>query len=219
MTYKACLFDLDGVLVDTAIYHFQAWKNLGTKFGFTLTEEQNEQLKGVSRVESLNRILDWANYSATEEQKSAWLIEKNDNYLELISNMNPSEILPGVLDFLHQIKQAGYKIALGSASKNAEIILAKTRLTEWFDLIIDGNKVTKSKPDPEVFLKGASGLGFLPTECIVFEDAQAGVEAAKAGNMRAIGIGEAEMLAGADKVIPSFVGIQAAELLQFQETH
>ncbi len=215
MTYKACLFDLDGVLVDTAIYHFQAWKNLGTKFGFTLTEEQNEQLKGVSRVESLNRILDWANYSATEEQKSAWLIEKNDNYLELISNMNPSEILPGVLDFLHQIKQAGYKIALGSASKNAEIILAKTGLTEWFDLIIDGNKVTKSKPDPEVFLKGASGLGFLPTECIVFEDAQAGVEAAKAGNMRAIGIGEAEMLAGADKVIPSFVGIQAAELLQF----
>ena len=215
MTYKACLFDLDGVLVDTAIYHFQAWKNLGTKFGFTLTEEQNEQLKGVSRVESLNRILDWANYSATEEQKSAKKNKKNDNYLELISNMNPSEILPGVLDFLHQIKQAGYKIALGSASKNAEIILAKTRLTEWFDLIIDGNKVTKSKPDPEVFLKGASGLGFLPTECIVFEDAQAGVEAAKAGNMRAIGIGEAEMLAGADKVIPSFVGIKAAELLQF----
>jgi beta-phosphoglucomutase len=215
MTYKACLFDLDGVLVDTAIYHFQAWKNLGTKFGYTLTEEQNEQLKGVSRVESLNRILAWANYSATEEQKSSWLIEKNDNYLELISNMNPSEILPGVLEFLHQIKQAGYKIALGSASKNAEIILSKTGLIDWFDLIIDGNKVTKSKPDPEVFLKGASGLGFQPHECIVFEDAQAGVQAAKAGNMRAIGIGEAEMLGEADKVIPSFVGIQASELLQF----
>lgn len=219
MTYKACLFDLDGVLVDTAIYHFQAWKNLGTKFGYTLTEEQNEQLKGVSRVESLNRILAWADYSATEEEKSAWLIEKNENYLDLISNMNPSEILPGVLDFLHQIKQAGYKIALGSASKNAEIILSKTGLIDWFDLIIDGNKVTKSKPDPEVFLKGASGLGFLPTECIVFEDAQAGVEAAKAGNMRAIGIGEGEMLSEADKVIPSFVGIKATELLQFQETH
>ena len=215
MTYKACLFDLDGVLVDTAIYHFQAWKNLGTKFGYTLTEEQNEQLKGVSRVESLNRILDWANYSATDEQKSAWLIEKNVNYLELISNMNPSEILPGVLDFLSQIKQAGYKIALGSASKNAEIILTKTGLLEWFDLIIDGNKVSKSKPDPEVFLKGASGLGFLPTECIVFEDAQAGVEAAKAGNMKAIGIGDQEMLGQADKVIPSFEGIQARELLQF----
>jgi beta-phosphoglucomutase len=215
MTYKACLFDLDGVLVDTAIYHFQAWKNLGTKFGYTLSEEQNEQLKGVSRVESLNRILDWANYSATEAQKTAWLIEKNDNYLELISNMNPSEILPGVLDFLSQIKQAGYKIALGSASKNAEIILTKTGLLEWFDLIIDGNKVSKSKPDPEVFLKGASGLGFLPTECIVFEDAQAGVEAAKAGNMKAIGIGDQEMLGQADKVIPSFEGVQAHKLLQF----
>lgn len=215
MTYKACLFDLDGVLVDTAIYHFQAWKNLGTKFGYTLTEEQNEQLKGVSRVESLNRILEWANYSATEEQKSAWLIAKNDNYLELISNMNPSEILPGVLEFLSQIKQAGYKIALGSASKNAEIILTKTGLLEWFDLIIDGNKVSKSKPDPEVFLKGASGLGFQPNECIVFEDAQAGIEAAKAGKMKAIGIGDKEMLGQADKVIPNFVGIQASELLQF----
>jgi beta-phosphoglucomutase len=129
--------------------------------------------------------------------------------------MSPSEILSGVLDFLHQIKEAGFKIALGSASKNAEIILSNTGLIDWFDLIIDGNKVTKSKPDPEVFLKGAAGLGFLPTECIVFEDAQAGVEAAKAGNMRAIGIGDADMLSQADKVIPSFVGIQAAELLQF----
>ncbi len=215
MIYKACLFDLDGVLVDTAIYHFQAWKNLGKQFGYELTEEQNEQLKGVSRVESLNKILDWANYSATQEQKSAWLIEKNEDYLRLISNMNPSEILPGVLDFLQQIKDLGYKIALGSASKNAEIILEKTGLMPWFDLIIDGNKVSKSKPDPEVFLKGAEGLGLSPETCIVFEDAQAGVEAAKAGNMKAIGIGEAETLALADKIIPNFIGVKAAELLQF----
>lgn len=215
MIYKACLFDLDGVLVDTAIYHFQAWKNLGKQFGYELTEEQNEQLKGVSRVESLNKILDWANYSATQEQKSAWLIEKNENYLRLISNMNPSEILPGVLDFLQQIKDLGYKIALGSASKNAEIILEKTGLMPWFDLIIDGNKVSKSKPDPEVFLKGAEGLGLSPETCIVFEDAQAGVEAAKAGNMKAIGIGEAETLSLADKIIPNFIGVKAAELLQF----
>ncbi|MHA8076465.1 beta-phosphoglucomutase [Aquirufa sp. TARAVU-A1A] len=215
MMYKACLFDLDGVLVDTAIYHFQAWKNLGKQFGYELTEEQNEQLKGVSRVESLNKILDWANYSATQEQKSAWLIEKNEDYLRLISNMNPSEILPGVLDFLQQIKDLGYKIALGSASKNAEIILEKTGLMPWFDLIIDGNKVSKSKPDPEVFLKGAEGLGLAAETCIVFEDAQAGVEAAKAGNMKAIGIGEAETLSLADKIIPNFVGVKAAELLQF----
>ncbi len=215
MMYKACLFDLDGVLVDTAIYHFQAWKNLGKQFGYELTEEQNEQLKGVSRVESLNKILDWANYSATQEQKSGWLIEKNEDYLRLISNMNPSEILPGVLDFLQQIKDLGYKIALGSASKNAEIILEKTGLMPWFDLIIDGNKVSKSKPDPEVFLKGAEGLGLSPETCIVFEDAQAGVEAAKAGKMKAIGIGEAETLALADKIIPNFIGVKAAELLQF----
>jgi len=215
MSYKACLFDLDGVLVDTAIYHFQAWKKLGENFNYQLTEEQNEQLKGISRVESLNRILAWANFSATAEQKETWLIEKNTIYLDLISNMNPNEILPGVIDFLVQIKAEGYKIALGSASKNAEIILEKTNLLPWFDLIIDGNKVTKSKPDPEVFLKGAEGLGVAASECIVFEDAQAGVEAAKAGGMKAIGIGEDTVLERADKVIPNFVGIFSADLLKF----
>ena len=215
MSYKACLFDLDGVLVDTAIYHFQAWKILGENFNYQLTEEQNEQLKGVSRVESLNRILNWASYTATEEQKEIWLKEKNDNYLQLITHMNPSEILPGVVDFLGQIKADGYKIALGSASKNAEIILEKTHLTPWFDVIIDGNKVSKSKPDPEVFLKGAEGLGLLPSECIVFEDAQAGVEAAIAGGMKVIGIGEASVLGDANKVIPNFVGIKSADLLNF----
>ena len=215
MSYKACLFDLDGVLVDTAIYHFQAWKMLGENFNYQLTEEQNEQLKGVSRVESLNRILDWASFSATDEQKEAWLKEKNDNYLHLISNMNPSEILPGVVDFLGQIKAEGYKIALGSASKNAEIILEKTGLMPWFDLIIDGNKVSKSKPDPEVFLQGAEGLGFTPEECIVFEDAQAGVDAAINGGMKVIGIGESSVLSDANKVIPNFVGVKSADLLLF----
>jgi beta-phosphoglucomutase len=215
MSYKACLFDLDGVLVDTAIYHFKAWKMLGENFNYQLTEEQNEQLKGVSRVESLNRILNWATYTATEEQKEIWLKEKNDNYLQLIMNMNPSEILPGVVNFLGQIKADGYKIALGSASKNAEIILEKTHLMPWFDVIIDGNKVSKSKPDPEVFLKGAEGLGLLPSECIVFEDAQAGVEAAIAGGMKVIGIGEASVLGDANKVIPNFVGIKSADLLNF----
>jgi beta-phosphoglucomutase len=215
MSYKACLFDLDGVLVDTAIYHFQAWRKLGENFNYQLTEEQNEQLKGISRVESLNRILAWANFSATAEQKETWLFEKNTIYLDLISNMNPGEILPGVIDFLVQIKAEGYKIALGSASKNAEIILEKTNLLPWFDLIIDGNKVTKSKPDPEVFLKGAEGLGVAASECIVFEDAQAGVEAAKAGGMKAIGIGETSVLGKADKVIPNFVGIFSADLLKF----
>ncbi len=119
------------------------------------------------------------------------------------------------MDFLGQIKELGYKIALGSASKNSEVILTKTGLLPWFDLIIDGNKVTKSKPDPEVFLKGAEGLGFQPEECIVFEDAQAGVEAAKKGGMKAIGIGDVNVLSEADKVIPTFIGVKATELLKF----
>lgn len=213
MKYKACLFDLDGVLVDTAIYHFQAWKTLGKKFNFELSEEQNEQLKGVSRVESLEKILLWANHEANQSDKDAWLIEKNENYLDLISNMNPEEILPGVLDFLEQIKALGLKIALGSASKNAVIILEKTQLIHWFDAIIDGNKVTKSKPDPEVFLKGAEELALKPEDCVVFEDAQAGIDAAISGGMKTIGIGQSENLIDADKVIASFLGIDAKELL------
>jgi beta-phosphoglucomutase len=215
MKYKACLFDLDGVLVDTAIYHFKAWRQLGLNFGYQLTEDQNEQLKGISRVESLDRILGWAGVQASEEEKSKWLVEKNEHYLDLISNMNPNEILPGVSDFLSQIKKEGYLIALGSASKNAQIILEKTGLIKWFDAIIDGNKVSKSKPDPEVFLKGAHALGVKPEECIVFEDAQAGVEAAKKGGMKAIGIGEASVLFEADKVISTFLNTNANSLLKF----
>jgi beta-phosphoglucomutase len=215
MKYKACLFDLDGVLVDTAVYHFQAWKNLGKNFDYELTEEQNEELKGISRVASLDRILTWAQKEASQEEKNKWLIEKNENYLELISNMNPSEILPGVLDFLQEIKAQGYLIALGSASKNAEVILRKTGLISWFDAIIDGNHVQKSKPDPEVFLKGADVLGVSPENCIVFEDASAGIEAAKRAGMKAIGIGDPSILGEADQVISSFVGVQASKLLLF----
>ena len=215
MKYKACLFDLDGVLVDTAIYHFQAWKNLGKNFDYELTEEQNEKLKGISRVASLDRILTFAQKEASQEEKNKWLIEKNENYLELISNMNPSEILPGVLDFLQEIKAQGYLIALGSASKNAEVILRKTGLISWFDAIIDGNHVQKSKPDPEVFLKGADALGVSPENCIVFEDASAGIEAAKRAGMKAIGIGDPSILEGADQVISSFIGVQASKLFLF----
>jgi beta-phosphoglucomutase len=180
-----------------------------------LTEEQNEELKGISRVASLDRILTWAQKEASQEQKNKWLIEKNENYLELISNMNPSEILPGVLDFLQEIKAQGYLIALGSASKNAEVILRKTGLISWFDAIIDGNHVQKSKPDPEVFLKGAEALGVSPENCIVFEDASAGIEAAQRSGMKAIGIGDPSILGEADQVISSFVGVQASKLLLF----
>ncbi|MCX2573159.1 beta-phosphoglucomutase [Pedobacter sandarakinus] len=198
---KACLFDLDGVLVDTAVYHYKAWKQLANSLGFDFTEEQNEQLKGVSRVESLNKILDWGNVKKTEDEKEALATLKNGWYVEMITKMTPNEVLPGTVEFLSAIHRAGYKLALGSASKNSGIILEKTNLAHFFDEIVDGNMVTKSKPDPEVFLKGAQLLGFKPDECVVFEDAVAGVEAAKRGGMKAIGIGEKSILQDADMVV------------------
>jgi beta-phosphoglucomutase len=198
---KACLFDLDGVLVDTAVYHYQAWKSLANTMGFDFTEEQNEQLKGVSRVESLNKILAWGGVEKTDAEKEELATLKNSWYVEMITKMTPAEVLPGTVDFLTEIHQAGYKLALGSASKNSGIILERTHLAHFFDEIVDGNMVTKSKPDPEVFLKGAELLGFEPAACVVFEDAVAGVEAAKRGGMKAIGIGDKSVLADADIVV------------------
>ncbi len=198
---KACLFDLDGVLVDTAVYHYQAWKRLANTMGFDFTEEQNEQLKGVSRVESLNKILAWGGVEKTDAEKEELATLKNSWYVEMITKMTPAEVLPGTVDFLTEIHQAGYKLALGSASKNSGIILERTHLAHFFDEIVDGNMVTKSKPDPEVFLKGAELLGFEPAACVVFEDAVAGVEAAKRGGMKSIGIGDKSVLADADIVV------------------
>jgi len=198
---KACLFDLDGVLVDTAVYHYQAWKRLANTMGFDFTEEQNEQLKGVSRVESLNKILAWGGVEKTDAEKEELATLKNSWYVEMITKMTPAEVLPGTVDFLTEIHRAGYKLALGSASKNSGIILERTHLAHFFDEIVDGNMVTKSKPDPEVFLKGAELLGFEPAACVVFEDAVAGVEAAKRGGMKAIGIGDKSVLADADIVV------------------
>lgn len=198
---KACLFDLDGVLVDTAVYHYQAWKRLANLLNFDFTAEQNEQLKGVSRVESLNKILAWGKVSKTEMEKEDLASLKNSWYVEMINKMTPAEVLPGTVEFLQAIQQAGYKIVLGSASKNSSIILDKTNLSHFFDEIVDGNKVTLSKPDPEVFLKGAALLGISPKACVVFEDAVAGVEAAKRAGMKCIGIGQKEVLNQADLVV------------------
>lgn len=198
---KACLFDLDGVLVDTAVYHYKAWKRLANTMDFDFTEEQNEQLKGVSRVESLNKILAWGKVEKSEAEREELAALKNSWYVEMINKMTPAEVLLGTVDFLTAIHKAGYKLALGSASKNSATILEKTNLAHFFDEIVDGNSVTKSKPDPEVFLKGAELLGFKPNECVVFEDAVAGVEAAKRGGMKAIGIGEKSVLTEADLVV------------------
>lgn len=195
---KAFIFDLDGVIVDTAKYHFIAWKRIGEKVGFTLTHEQNESLKGVSRVESLDRILSWAKVTLSQEEKDLFLLDKNEDYLAQINDMGKEEILPGVLTLLQYAKDNKIPVALGSASKNATPILQKLGITTYFDALVDGNHVSKSKPDPEVFLKGAALLEQDPKNCIVFEDAAAGIQAAKSAGMITIGMGGAEEVQTAD---------------------
>jgi beta-phosphoglucomutase len=211
---KAFLFDLDGVIVETAIFHYQAWRQMANDLGFDISEEFNEGLKGISRMDSLNLILQHGNIELSEEQKLALAAKKNDNYLTLVSKMTPDDILPGVKEFFEQIKQTEIKIGLGSVSKNAKMILERVGLLDDFDAIIDGTKISKGKPDPEVFLNGATELGFSPSECIVFEDAVAGVEAGKNAGMKVIGIGKKDILNKADIVLPGFEGIELTQLLE-----
>ena len=211
---KAFLFDLDGVIVETAGFHYQAWRQLANDLGFDISEEFNEGLKGISRMESLDLILAHGNIELSEAKKLDLAKSKNDFYLTLVSQMTPNDILPGVQDFFRQIKQTDIKIGLGSVSKNAKMILEKVGLLQEFDAIIDGNKISRSKPDPEVFLNGAAELGFLPTECIVFEDAVAGVEAGKRAGMKVVGIGKAEVLTKAEIVLAGFEGIELNTLLE-----
>lgn len=200
-TIKACIFDLDGVIVDTAVYHYKAWKRLANELGFDFTEEDNEKLKGVSRTRSLELILQWGGVTKTDAEKEELATRKNNWYVEMISHMTPEEILPGAKEFLQACIDAGLKTALGSASKNSMTILQKTGIAHFFNAVIDGNKVSKPKPDPEVFLKGAEELNIPPANCVVFEDAIAGVEAAIAGGMKVVGIGSPEVLGKADLVI------------------
>ena len=200
-TIKACIFDLDGVIVDTAVYHYKAWRRLANELGFDITEEQNEKLKGVSRMPSLDLILQWGGVTKTEAEKEELADKKNKWYVEMISKMTPDEILPGAEKFLQSCIDAGLKTALGSASKNSSTILDKVGIAHFFNVVIDGNKVNKPKPDPEVFLKGAEELGVPPANCVVFEDAIAGIEAALNGGMKAIGIGSPNVLTKANMVV------------------
>lgn len=193
---KGCLFDLDGVLVDTAKYHFLAWQRLAKELGITFTEADNERLKGVSRMRSLDIILEIGQVTLEESQKITLADKKNEWYKEYVMKMDQSEVLSGVIAFLQHIRELGIKTALGSASKNAPVILEKTGLSPYFDAIVDGNDVSSAKPDPEVFLLGALRLGLEPHECIVFEDAQAGIEAGLAGGMKVVAVGKEETLNG-----------------------
>ncbi|KGL59508.1 MULTISPECIES: beta-phosphoglucomutase [unclassified Polaribacter] len=191
---KGFIFDLDGVIVDTAKYHYLAWKKLANELGFEFTKEQNELFKGVSRKRCLEILLEIGKLEATQKQFDTWMIEKNADYLAYIDNMDESEILPEVPKILEFLKGNDIPIALGSASKNARPILEKVGLLSYFDIIVDGNNVLKAKPDPEVFLLAAKQLGVNASDCVVFEDAVAGIQAANSANMISIGIGDYKIL-------------------------
>ena len=193
-TKKAFIFDLDGVIVDTARYHFLAWQKIASDLGIEFTPEHNEELKGVSRIRSLDIILKLGNIQASEENKNKWLKQKNEDYLGYIEHMDETEILPGVVNILEFIKEKKQLIALGSASKNARPILEKVKILHLFDAIVDGNDVTNAKPDPEVFLRAAKLLNVSNENSMVFEDAVAGIQAANSANMTSIGIGEEQIL-------------------------
>ena len=210
MNKKGFIFDLDGVIVDTAKYHFLAWQKLAKSIGIDFSHEQNEQLKGVSRVKSLEKILTWGNKTISEDKFNALMASKNDDYLSFIAKMNHNEILPDVPKVLNYLKEQDQPISLGSASKNARQILEKVDLLKQFDAIVDGNDVSKAKPDPEVFLVAAKALNIKPEECIVFEDSVAGVQAANTANMISIGIGEQNVLHEADYVFSNFTEIDTA---------
>ena len=173
-----CIRDSDGVIVDTAKYHFLAWQKLANQLGIEFTHEHNEELKGVSRVRSLDLILELGNITASQEDKNKWLLQKNEEYLTYLVDMDEREILPGVLKVLEFLKSKNQHITLGSASKNARPILEKTKTLHFFDAIVDGNDVTNAKPDPEVFLRAAKLVGVTNENAIVFEDSVAGIQAA-----------------------------------------
>lgn len=213
-TVQACLFDLDGVIVDTAKYHYLAWRQLANQLGFDLTLQQNELLKGISRMESLEIVLEIGGVKLDEEEKLKLAAEKNVRYLELCKQITPDDALPGVRDFLDELRANAIKVGLGSASKNAGIILTNLDMLSYFDTIVDGNRVTKGKPDPQVFLMGAEDLAVSPEFCIVFEDAVAGIQSAKAAGMIGVGIGEASILTEADYVMPGFDGVTVKNLFE-----
>ena len=214
MTKKAFIFDLDGVIVDTAKYHFLAWQKLANQLGIEFTHEHNEELKGVSRVRSLDLILALGNINASQEDKNKWLIQKNEDYLSYLVDMDEREILSGVVKVLEYLKNNNQAIALGSASKNARPILEKTNIMHFFDAIVDGNDVSNAKPDPEVFLQAARKLGITNQNSIVFEDSVAGIQAANSAKMISIGIGDSSVLYEAKYNFKDFTFIDETFLAQ-----
>lgn len=202
MKHTAAIFDLDGVLVDTAKFHYLAWRDIAARLGLDFTLEQNEALKGVSRMGSLDIIVRLSGKTVPLEQRELLAAEKNEKYVALTETLTESDCLPGAKEFLQTLRQAGIPTALGSASRNALPVLDRLGITSLFDVIIDGTKVQHPKPDPEVFLRGAQELRVPVSECVVFEDAAAGIRAAKTAGMYTVGIGDPKVLSMADMVIP-----------------
>ena len=212
---KGLVFDLDGVITDTAKFHYIAWKNMAEKLGVIIDEKFNEQLKGISRTESLERILEFGGKADayTEEEKEKLAAQKNTEYVELLEELTPADILPGLLSILDQAEALGMKSSIASASKNAPHILEKLGIKERFAHIVDPNTLIKGKPDPEIFVRAAEAIGIKPEEAIGFEDAQAGIEGIKGANMFAVGISVGEPLHGADLIINSLEEIDLAKLV------
>lgn len=217
MRTRACIFDLDGVIVDTAKYHFLAWRKLAVMLNIHFTEKDNERLKGVSRMASLDIILEIGKMTLDDRRKEEYAALKNKWYLDYIGRMTPEEILPGSLEFISELKNAGIKVALGSASKNTPLILERLGIEKLFDSVADGNVVKNAKPDPEVFIKAAEMLGILPENCVVFEDAVAGVRAALNAGMICIGIGSQEILGDAHLVISGLDKMSIRKLREIEK--
>ena len=216
MHTQACIFDLDGVIVDTAKYHYLAWKRLADQLKIDFTEKDNERLKGVSRMASLNIILEIGNMHPDDRTKEKYAALKNEWYVDYIKRMTPDEILPGSIEFINELREAGIKIGLGSASRNTPLILERVGMRNLFDAIADGNIVHKAKPDPEVFLTAAKMLNTDPRFCVVFEDAVAGVEAALNAGMLCVGIGSGEILTKSHFVVPGLAFMDIAKLKEIE---
>lgn len=212
---RAALFDLDGVLVDTAKYHYLAWKRLAGELGFDFLPEHNERLKGVSRMRSLEILLEVGGVSLPTHEQEALAAKKNAWYVQMLGGLRADEVLPGARETLHALRARGIKTALGSASKNSPLILEKLGIAPLLDAVIDGNVADRAKPDPQVFILGAQALGVSPRECVVFEDAAAGIEAAHAGGMLTVGVGEKENLPEADMLVPGLYALNIDQMMAF----
>ena len=212
-SFSGVIFNLDGVLVDTSVYHYAAWRRLENELGFDINQQEHETLRGLSRMASLEKILEWGNVYLTEAEKLHMSDVKNNWYKQLLVSVTPDHVLAGVVPFLTELKGAGFKIGLSSASKSARMVLNSTHLTSFFDVIIDGHSTRKSKPDPECFLMASRELGLLPTRCVVFEDSHLGVQAGLFGDFTVIGVGSSDYLTNAHAVIPNFENLSIKNML------